>query len=106
MPPRGWERNGRDSTWPRPCHVLEGYICVLIQDLNYFAACKELSVFQCSLNVFCLLLVSFVKKTSTHSAVNNILLYCDCLEGQVHVTDYSNASSTGMFDPFVVSTNY
>ena len=26
--------------------------------------------------------------------------------GQVHVTDYSNASSTGMFDPFVVSVNY
>ena len=27
-----------------------------------------------------------------------------CLSsGQLHVTDYSNASGTGMFDPFIVS---
>ena len=49
--------------------------------------------------------ISFAKKIHcTVWLMIIILLYCDCFEGQVHVTDYSNASSTGMFDPFVVSS--
>ena len=41
------------------------------------------------------------------SSVVTDILCNDCFsKGQLHVTDYSNASSTGMFDPFVVSDNY
>lgn len=48
----------------------------------------------------------FISTRQSCTCLKAIIVLIYCFLGQLHVTDYSNASSTGMFDPFIVSVQH